>query len=99
MRTVHFLALSAALALGASVMAVNGAHAQGLVHMSPPEASSAQVGKPKFEDVKLQTGTALPPKSGSAMSGSAIFFNPIRNNASPSMFDGLSRAAPHAGVR
>jgi len=64
MRIVHVFAVSAALALGASVATANLASAQGLLQASPMPDGSGQVGKPKDDDTKFQTGTALPPKTG-----------------------------------
>jgi hypothetical protein len=65
MRVVHFFAVSAAVTLGASIVSLDRAQAQGLLEMAPPAASSAQIGQPKY-DIKFETGTAQPPKTGSA---------------------------------
>ena len=67
MRAVHVLAVSAVLALGMTVAPTDMAQAQDLLQMSPPEDSSAQIGKPEYDDIKLQIGTALPPKTGSLL--------------------------------
>ncbi len=75
MRAVHILAVLAAFALGAGIAPMDRAQAQGILDVSPPADSSAQIGKPKYDDIKFQTGTALPPKTGSA-----IFLNGPRRN-------------------
>jgi hypothetical protein len=67
MRAVHVLAVLAAFALGAGIAPVGRAQAQGILDMSPPADSSAQIGKPKYDDIKFQTGPALPPKTGSVI--------------------------------
>jgi len=75
MRAVHILAVLAAFALGAGIAPMDRAQAQGILDVSPPADGSAQIGKPKYDDIKFQTGTALPPKTGSA-----ILFNGPRQN-------------------
>jgi hypothetical protein len=75
MRAVHVFAVLAAFAVGAGIAPMDRAQAQGILDMSPPADSSAQIGQPKYDDIKFQTGTALPPKTGSV-----IFFNGPRRN-------------------
>ncbi|MBX9778002.1 MAG: hypothetical protein K2Y71_26775 [Xanthobacteraceae bacterium] len=65
MRAVHILAAFAALALG-TVFAPT-AQAQDVVEMAPPADRSSPAEPPTFEDIKLDVGTALPPKAGSAV--------------------------------
>lgn len=65
MRAVPILAVVATLALGA--VSALPAQAQGLVQVSPPAESAAPIETPIFEDVKVEVGTALPPKAGSAV--------------------------------
>jgi len=68
MRTVHLFAVFAALVLGASLTPVDRAPAQTtLTLQAEPDESSARVGQPSYEDVKLETDTAQPPKVGSAI--------------------------------
>jgi hypothetical protein len=69
MRAVHLFAVSAVLVLGASLASVDRSQAQGLLEMAPPPPAdgSARAGQPRYEDVKLETHTALPPKAGSAI--------------------------------
>jgi hypothetical protein len=62
MRAVHGLSIVAVLALGLG--AAGTAEAQGLLHASPPAEGAGQVGTPPYDDMKIQTGTALPPKVG-----------------------------------
>ena len=75
MRAVHVFAVLAAFAVGAGIAPMDRAQAQGILDMSPPADSSAQIGQPKYDDIKLQTGIALPPKTGSA-----IFLNRTKQN-------------------
>jgi hypothetical protein len=65
MRAVHVLAVFATLALGA--VFAHPAQAQNLVLMTPPADSSSPIQTPTFEDIKVEVGTALPPKAGSAV--------------------------------
>ena len=67
MRAIHVFAIATALVLGAGAATLDRAQAQGLLEMSPPADSSSQSGRQTFEDIKVQTGTALPPKTGSAV--------------------------------
>ncbi len=61
------VAISAVFALAIGVSLANPAQAQGYLQASPPPDSAIQIGQPKFEDIKLQTGISQPPKSGSAL--------------------------------
>lgn len=66
MRAVPLLAVSA-LVLGVSFVSVGRAPAQGVLEATPPVDSSARIGQPRYEDVKLETDTPQPPKAGSAI--------------------------------
>jgi hypothetical protein len=61
MRAVHGLSIVAVLAL--ALGAAGAAQAQRLLHASPPAEGPGQ-GTPPTDDMKIQTGTALPPKVG-----------------------------------
>jgi hypothetical protein len=58
--------MSATFALGASLASTDAGQAQGLLRATPPAPAedAGRLGKPKYDDIKVQTGTALPPKSG-----------------------------------
>jgi hypothetical protein len=71
MRVVHTLTIAAVLALAT----VNAAQAQRLLHMAAPTDSAAPVSQPTFDD-KIQTRTALPPKTGAL-----VFLNRTRQKA------------------
>jgi hypothetical protein len=65
MRSACIFAIFATLAVGASVASIDRAQAQGLLEASPPADVPVQTSTPKFEDI--HAGTALPPKTGSAV--------------------------------
>lgn len=68
MRAVHLFTVAAGLALGASLTPIDWAPAQAtLTLQAEPDESSARVGQPKYEDVKLEIDTAQPPKVASAI--------------------------------
>lgn len=63
MRVVHTVTIAAVFALAASVAGTATGYAQGLLQMAAPADGTAPISQPPFDD-KVQTGTALPPKTG-----------------------------------
>jgi hypothetical protein len=62
MRVAYAVTIAAVSALAASIAGTDTSQAQGLL-MAAPADSAAPISQPTFDD-KVQTGTALPPKTG-----------------------------------